>query len=139
MITGSKLFWDLSDIKYNLIDGETLIIEFDAKVEGGMCDECENLANVTANECSGRIFQWGDSARVYVECDFTAKAGGPYFGDIDEEIVIVIREKVDLTARGPNDVLVKNIGKDVGGDDYVDKKPYRPKSLPPGFTELYKG
>ncbi|MCJ7570777.1 MAG: PKD domain-containing protein [Candidatus Thermoplasmatota archaeon] len=88
MITGGKLFWDLSDIKYNLIDGETLIIEFDAKVEGGMCDECENLANVTANECSGRIFQWVDLARVYVECDFTAKAGGPYFGDIDEEIVI---------------------------------------------------
>ena len=65
-----------------------------------------------------------------------AKIHAPY---IDEEIVIVIREKVDLTARGPNDVLVKNIGKDVGGDDYVDKKPYRPKSLPPGFTELYKG
>ncbi len=33
-------------------------------------------------------FTWQDSARVYVECDYTADAGGPYSGDIDEEIEI---------------------------------------------------
>ncbi len=55
-IIGDTLFWDLSDAQYELTDGETLIIEFDAVVEGGMCDECINLANVTANECSGRTF-----------------------------------------------------------------------------------
>jgi uncharacterized repeat protein (TIGR01451 family)/fimbrial isopeptide formation D2 family protein len=88
VVTDGMLFWDLSDSKYDLTDGETLIIEFDAVVEGGMCDECINWAYVTANECSGRIFQWQDSARVYVECDYTADAGGPYYGDIDEEIEI---------------------------------------------------
>lgn len=87
-IIGDMFFWDLSDIQYELTDGETLIIEFDAIVEGGMCDECINLANVTANECSGRTFTWEDSARVYVECDYTADAGGPYYGNIDEEIEI---------------------------------------------------
>ena len=54
---------------------------------------------------------------------------------IEEEMVVVIRERVDLAAVGPNDVLIKNIGKDLGGENYVDKKPYRPKELPPGFEE----
>jgi len=57
---------------------------------------------------------------------------------IEEEIIVVIRERVDLTARGPNDVLIKNIGKDLGGENYIDQKPYRPKELPPGFEEALK-
>jgi len=58
---------------------------------------------------------------------------------IDEaEMALVIREKVDLSARGPNDVPVKNAGKDLGGENYIDKKPYRPKTLPPGFQEVLK-
>ena len=57
---------------------------------------------------------------------------------IEEDMVVVIRERVDLTARGPNDVLIKNIGKDLGGENYIDKKPYRPKELPPGFEEVLK-
>jgi hypothetical protein len=61
-----------------------------------------------------------------------AEIHAPY---IEEDMVVVIREKVDLTATGPNDVLIKNIGKDLGGENYVDKKPYRPKELPPGFEE----
>lgn len=64
-----------------------------------------------------------------------AEEHAPY---IQEEMVVVIREKVDLTARGPNDVTIKNIGKDVGGENYIDKKPYRPKELPPGFEEVLK-
>jgi len=88
VVTEGTLFWDLSDSIYDLTDKETLIIEFDAVVEGGMCDECVNWAYVTANECSGRTFQWQDSATVYVECDYTVDAGGPYYGDVDEEIEI---------------------------------------------------
>lgn len=57
---------------------------------------------------------------------------------IEDEIIVVIRERVDLTARGPNDVLIKNIGKDLGGENYIDAKPYRPKELPPGFEEALK-
>jgi len=62
-----------------------------------------------------------------------AKEHAPY---IKEDMVVVIREKVDLTAVGPNDVTIKNIGKDDGGENYIDVKPYRPKDLPPGFEEV---
>jgi uncharacterized repeat protein (TIGR01451 family)/fimbrial isopeptide formation D2 family protein len=88
VVTNDTLFWDLSDSQYNLLDGGKLIIEFDAEVTGGLCDECVNWAYVIANECSGRTFEGQDSATVYVKCDFTADAGGPYSGDIDEEIQI---------------------------------------------------
>jgi hypothetical protein len=64
-----------------------------------------------------------------------AEVHAPY---IEEEMVVVIREKVDLTARGPNDTLIKNIGKDLGGENYIDSTPYRPKELPPGFEEVLK-
>jgi len=86
-VSGNTLYWNFSS-EYDLTDGEVLTIEFDADVEGGLCDECINWAYVTANECSGRIFEWEDPATVYVECDFTADAGGPYSGEIDEEIQI---------------------------------------------------
>lgn len=64
-----------------------------------------------------------------------AEEHAPY---IEEEMAVVIREKVDLAAIGPNDVLIKNIGKDDGGENYINKKPYRPKGLPPGFEEALK-
>ena len=86
-VSGNTLWWNLSSA-YNLYDGQHLIIEFDAIVEGGLCDECVNWVYVTANECSGRIFEDQDDAVVYVDCEFTADAGGPYEGDIDEEIEI---------------------------------------------------
>jgi len=54
----------------------------------------------------------------------------------EEEFMVVVREKVDLSAHGPNDVTIKNIDKDKGKGDYKDKKAYRPSSLPDGFTEL---
>ena len=86
-VSGNILWWNLSSA-YKLYDGQHLIIEFDTEVEGGLCDECINLAYVVANECSGRIFEDQDEAVVYVSCEFTADAGGPYEGDIDEEIEI---------------------------------------------------
>ena len=65
-----------------------MVIEFDSLVEGGLCDECVNWAYVIADECSGRVYEWADPATVYVNCEFTADAGGPYEGAIDEEIAI---------------------------------------------------
>ena len=87
-VCGNILYWNLSN-SYDLHDGEVLTIEFDAEVAGGLCDECINWAYVEADECSGRTFTWQDSATVYVECEFTANAGGPYYGDVDEEIEII--------------------------------------------------
>lgn len=86
-VSGNTLWWNLSS-DYDLLDGQRLTIEFDAIVEGGLCDECVNWAYVVADECSGRVFEWQDPATVYVDCEFTADAGGPYYGDIDEEITI---------------------------------------------------
>jgi len=53
----------------------------------------------------------------------------------EEEFCIVIREKVDFTAQGPNDVMIKNRDKDVGNSDNKER-PYKPAELPPGFVEL---
>ena len=54
----------------------------------------------------------------------------------EEEFMIVIREKVDATSRGPHDATITNAGDDVGRFDYNKKTPYRPWELPQGFTEL---
>ena len=66
-----------------------------------------------------------------------AKHHAPYIEE--EEFVVAIREKVDLTARGPYDITLRNIGKDKGWEDYKDSSPYRPMELPEGFRELHKG
>ena len=53
-----------------------------------------------------------------------------------EESMVVIREKVDATSRGPNDIKITNVGEDIGKFNYKQKVPYRPWELPQGFTEL---
>lgn len=53
----------------------------------------------------------------------------------EEEFCVVIREKVDFTAQGPNDVLIKNRDQDIGTKE-SKAKPYSPVELPPGFIEL---
>ena len=82
---GMILWWNLSS-DYNLENGECVTIEFDAMA---VCSECEVLVNfveVIADECSGDTFYEEDTATVHVECPLTVDAGGPYSGDIDEEI-----------------------------------------------------
>jgi hypothetical protein len=54
----------------------------------------------------------------------------------EAEMVISIREKVDFVARGPNDITIKNIGKDIGKGNYKDYVPLRQSDLPSGFVEL---
>jgi hypothetical protein len=85
------------------------------------------------------ILQYADNVKsTTYTIPFEISVAEEHAPQIDTDIVVVIREKVDLTARGPNDVTIKNIGKDVGGENYIDKMPYRPKELPPGFEEVLK-
>ena len=52
----------------------------------------------------------------------------------EEEIMIVMREKVNLSAHGKNYVQIKNSTLDT--DIESAPKPYRPLVIPNGFTEL---
>ncbi|MFA7219276.1 MAG: hypothetical protein WC119_02070 [Synergistaceae bacterium] len=54
----------------------------------------------------------------------------------EEEFMVVVRERIDATARGPNDMTINYVGDDIGKENYNEKKPYRPWELPYGFTEL---
>jgi len=60
----------------------------------------------------------------------------PYIKEV--EFCVVIREKVDLTAIGPNEGTIKKIGNDMGKYEYKDNVPSQIIDLPPGFTELYR-
>ena len=85
---GKTLTWDIEGA---LSDGGHVTIEFDANVIGyNPCDECEceNWANVTANECSGDILNEKDPATVNVICRLTADAGGPYAGKINTPVAL---------------------------------------------------
>ena len=61
-IDGNMIYWNLTEII--LQDGESFYIEFDAEV----IDEGTNInvVNLTANECSGEIWQAEDTAIVYI-------------------------------------------------------------------------
>jgi len=86
-VSGKTLWWNLSS-DYNLQNGESVEIEFDADVVDNNCEPAENWAYVDALECG--IYEWygEDSAIVNIGCEFIAIAGGPYYGEIDEEIEI---------------------------------------------------
>ena len=59
---------------------------------------------------------------------------------IDEvEFCLTVRKKVNMTAIGVNGKTRKDIGEDLGKDNYRNNVPARPLDLPNGFTELYKG
>jgi len=68
---------------------------------------------------------------------FTLDIAPGYVPQIEqEEFMIVIREKVDATSRGPYDITITNAGDDIGKPNYTKKVPYRPWELPKGFKEL---
>jgi len=60
----------------------------------------------------------------------------PYIEDV--EFVVSVRKKVNMVAVGPNEKVIKDVGKDFGKYNYADSVPTRPSDLPPGFEELYK-
>jgi hypothetical protein len=75
-----------------------------------------------------------------VTLPFTFEAVEKYVPSIAPiEFCTVIRKKVDLTAIGPNEKIIKDIGEDVGKYKYGDSVPKRPLDLPQGFQEVYKG
>ena len=67
---------------------------------------------------------------------FTINVAKGYVPQIEEEFVIVIRERVDATSRGAHDIAITNSGEDIGKPNYIQKVPYRPLELPQGFIEL---
>lgn len=85
------------------------------------------------------ILQYADNTKSYsYTVPFEISVADIHAPYIKEEMVLVIREKVDLTAQGPNDTIIKNIGKDLGGEENIDSSPRRPKDLPPGFQEVLR-
>jgi uncharacterized repeat protein (TIGR01451 family)/fimbrial isopeptide formation D2 family protein len=85
---GKTLWWNFTDNDDALYHGDTLVIEFNAAVVANNCEPCINWAYVVANECSGSILEWEDPATVIIDCAFEADAGGPYYGDVGEDITI---------------------------------------------------
>jgi len=69
---------------------------------------------------------------------FTFEAVEKYVPSINVDFCTVIRKKVDLTAVGPNEKTITDIGNDVGSYKYTNKSPRRPSELLSGFKELYK-
>lgn len=82
---GKTLTWDLG---LALHDEGSTTIEFDADVNENNCEDCINMAIVTANECSGAVLDWIDNATVHVICGLDADSGGPYYADVGETITI---------------------------------------------------
>ena len=71
--------------------------------------------------------------------DFTFEGTAKHVPYIeDEEFCIVVRKKVNMTAMGPNERAITDVGEDVGAYKYIDSVPTRLSELPPGFKELYK-
>lgn len=65
------------------------------------------------------------------------KAQIPEINSVD--YCVVIRKKVDFSSIGSNLNESQSAGKDIGQTNYKDKIPVRPKDLPKGFEELYRG
>ena len=83
---GKTIWWNLT---INVEAGEHTSVEFNALItETSGCGPCINLANVSAQECSGHFFSKEDTAIVNAECPLCSDAGGPYSGEINEQIFI---------------------------------------------------
>jgi hypothetical protein len=67
---------------------------------------------------------------------FSINVANNYVPEIQEEMVVVIRERIDATSRGPYDQIINDVGDDVGEGGYTKKVAYRPWELPEGFKEL---
>ena len=71
------------------------------------------------------------------EIEFVISSTNCQIPEIDDvEYAVVIREKVDMTAQGPNDVLIKERDKDNGNKNFKEHRACIPTDLPPGFIQL---
>lgn len=93
-------------------------------------NEIDSMDLFVSNAHSLIISQISDADKVSSNTiSFTISSGNnhvPYLKE--EEIMLVIREKIDLTAHGPNPVA--------NTSDDKNQMPYRPSDLPIGFVEL---
>ena len=95
------------------------------------------LANTTSMTISHYAYSVKSTS---ASIPFSIEGAEKHIPHVDEiEFCTVVRKKVDFTAVGPNEKVIKEIGKDVGKYDYKDDVPTKPTDLPPGFTEIYKG
>jgi fimbrial isopeptide formation D2 family protein/uncharacterized repeat protein (TIGR01451 family) len=117
-VSGDKrtVWWNLT---VELSDGESTSVEFDALITGDVCGILINVANVTANECSGLIIYGKDNASVNAVCPLVADAGGPYFGNIDG----VIKLEGDATGGAPPYTYAWDLDNDGTFDDASGKTP----------------
>jgi len=56
----------------------------------------------------------------------------------DTEFSTAIRHKVDFSANGINQTLIKQNGLDIGEYNHKNVSPTIPVDLPPGFKEVYR-
>jgi hypothetical protein len=71
------------------------------------------------------------------EIEFVISSTNCQIPEIDDiEYAVVIREKIDMSAQGPNDVMIKERDKDIKNKNFKDHKPCIPTDLPPGFIQL---
>ena len=96
----------------------------------------QGTGNAASEEIIGIDTTIADGANVAAEIPFTIEGSSTGIPLLDpNEYMITIRERVDMSAQGPDDVIIKNAGKDIGQENYKDKSPYRPKNHP-SFTVL---
>jgi fimbrial isopeptide formation D2 family protein/uncharacterized repeat protein (TIGR01451 family) len=104
-ISGNKIFWNFTDPEDALQPGEKLHIYFYARVVTPGVNV--NVMNVTANECSGKIFKCSDTATVNVpgpdlECDKRVwdKAKSSWVEEISAEVGEKVRFNITVTYLG---------------------------------------
>lgn len=61
----------------------------------------------------------------------------PYIKDVD--YAVSVRKKIDLLATGKSGEEIRDMGRDIGEENYKNSVPSKPSDLPPGFQLLYKG
>lgn len=93
-------------------------------------NEIDNISLIISDANYLIISNIADMTKSYSNTiTFTITSGDkhvPYLEDT--EMMVVVREKVSLTAHGPNPVENTTTDK--------NKRPYRPVNLPVGFVEL---
>jgi len=112
---GKTIWWNLTT---TIPSGGHMNIEFDTLVtETSGCGPCVNLANVTANECSGHIFYGEDTAMVIAECPLIVDIHGPYYGKVNQLVDI----EASATGGTPPFVYTWDLDDDGYYDDHTGR------------------
>jgi len=104
-IVGNIIYWNFSDYDPALYDGESMSIEFDAKVVPSEQTENKNIAKVKASECNQYWHEGEASAFVYVkepETSFEKQVwnGRAWAEETTTFVGDIVRFKIELTYHG---------------------------------------